>query len=623
MIDNFMSRSMHHMKTAMHVLQNTCDCLSSTLYSRINSGSVNEEDMTNISLLQDSTDHINEVNRMIQDITDLERLDQGHEYPLICGKVNLKSFGLALIAKTPNVSENVEVALELLNGGPAIIESDLVVLTRILGRLMENAVQATQKGTITLRIGYNQGRCTFTVIDSGPGVNTEDNNKVTDGALPGIFQKYHQEIIPEEPMDVDQATDLRKRIEDGITSHKKNGLGIGLATSYHLVRALGSDLRYSSRPGETVFWFSLPLKESMKIITTPLESQRIVKDVRTVSKSPTLSSAVKILPKKADLNQATIPQNLKLERVPFNVLVVEDTKSAAKLICMMLKRLECSSTHVEHGKEAIDLLRNTAPDMYNLILMDLRMPVMDGFEATKIIKDELKLKIPVIALTAETSFEVKNICEAIGFDGFHSKPLKRIQLKELVEKHKSSQAYLKAGGGCLDRHTQICASTSIEKLHNEERKHDFVDLKTAPVSKKMIASNGLKAMDKSSVLVVEDADSAAKLIRMMLTKLHCSSNRAENGKQAIDILRNALPGMYDLILMDIRMPVMDGLEATRIIKEELKLNIPIVALTGDNGMDIKEQCEKMGFDDFFAKPIRIPQIKKIIEKHALTHALCH
>eukprot|EP00593_Proboscia_inermis_P010488 CAMPEP_0171312788 /NCGR_PEP_ID=MMETSP0816-20121228/31412_1 /TAXON_ID=420281 /ORGANISM="Proboscia inermis, Strain CCAP1064/1" /LENGTH=66 /DNA_ID=CAMNT_0011798869 /DNA_START=1 /DNA_END=198 /DNA_ORIENTATION=- len=66
----------------------------------------------------------------------------------------------------------------------------------------------------------------------------------------------------------------------------------------------------------------------------------------------------------------------------------------------------------------------------------------------------------------------------------------------------------------------------------------------------MIASNGLKAMDKSSILVVEDTDTAAKLICMMLTKLNCSSSRAENGKRAIDILRDAIPGMYNLILMD-------------------------------------------------------------------------
>jgi len=632
MMDNFMSRSMHHMKTALHVLQHMCDSVSSDLYSRINGGSINSEDMTNISLLQDSTDHINDVNTMIQDIMDLERLDQGHEYELKLGQVDLKSFGLTVVAKAPNAPNNVEVALELTGGGPAIIESDVIVLTRILSRLMENAVQATHQGAITLRTGYNEDRCTFTVVDSGPGVNPNNTEEIKDGNLPSIFQKYHQQIIPEELLDINEATDLRQRIEDGISSHRKNGLGIGLATAYHLVLALGSDLRYSSRPGETVFWFSLPLKASINVTTTPLDSQRIVKDISMASPSagkalelPTLSSGdqqildVGKTPVKTPLaRQAIVNNNLKPKR-DFSVLVVEDTKSAAKLLCMMLKKLECSSTRAEHGKEALDILSNATPGMYNLVLMDLRMPVMDGLEATKIIKNEMKLDVPVIALTAESNLEIKNECEAIGFDGFHTKPIRRTQLKDLIEKHKSSTAYLKAGGESLDIHTQICTSTNIENMTNRTRTHSYPGLTASPIPKKMIASKGLQAMDKSSILIVEDTDTAAKLTHMMLTNLNYSSSRAENGKRAIDILRNAMPGMYSLILMDIRMPVMDGLEATRIIKNELKLEIPIVAVTGDMGTNTKQKCHELGFDGFYTKPLKVHDLSSIVQKYALCH----
>lgn len=247
------------------------------------------------------------------------------------------------------------------------------------------------------------------------------------------------------------------------------------------------------------------------------------------------------------------------------------------------------------------------------------MPVMDGLEATKIIKNEMKLTIPVVALTAESSSEIKKKCEVIGFDEFRTKPMRRIQLKDLIEKYKSSTAYLKTGGDSLDLHMKTVASAEVNVL-NTKRKNFYPDY--SPLTKKMIASSmvaskGLKAMDKSSILVVEDTDTAAKLICMMLAKLNCSSLRAENGKKAIDILHDAIPGMYDLILMDIRMPVMDGLEATRIIKNELKLDIPVVAVTGDTGSETKLKCEEIGFDGFCTKPLKMTELNSIIQKHAV------
>jgi CheY-like chemotaxis protein len=116
------------------------------------------------------------------------------------------------------------------------------------------------------------------------------------------------------------------------------------------------------------------------------------------------------------------------------VLVVEDTDVSASLICMHLRKLLCGSHRAENGEVAIEMLRS-APDvnMYSLILMDLRMPVMDGFEATKIIKRSWN--IPVVALTGETSDEHQRRCDEIGFDDYTTKPLKRPQLKDLLHKY--------------------------------------------------------------------------------------------------------------------------------------------------------------------------------------------
>jgi CheY-like chemotaxis protein len=128
----------------------------------------------------------------------------------------------------------------------------------------------------------------------------------------------------------------------------------------------------------------------------------------------------------------------------------------------------------------------------------------------------------------------------------------------------------------------------------------------------------VKASMPFSVLIVEDIDICARLLGMQLNKdiMNCSTRRAENGQVALDILRNSMPGQFDLILMDLRMPVMDGLEATKLIREELKMtDIPILALTGETRDDIQSECEGIGFTEFFSKPLPKAKLEETINKY--------
>jgi hypothetical protein len=111
---------------------------------------------------------------------------------------------------------------------------------------------------VALQIGYKAGHCTFYVVDTRTGVGVEEQAPTPTGTLPRIFQWYHQQFIPEETTDFDKAVSLRKKPEVGISSSQKNGIGIGLSVSYHLVLASGGDLHFSLSPGTTKFWFSLP-----------------------------------------------------------------------------------------------------------------------------------------------------------------------------------------------------------------------------------------------------------------------------------------------------------------------------------------------------------------------------
>ena len=103
---------------------------------------------------------------------------------------------------------------------------------------------------------------------------------------------------------------------------------------------------------------------------------------------------------------------------------------------------------------------------------------------------------------------------------------------------------------------------------------------------------------------------------MQLQRMNCSTYRAENGQVAVDLLRRASPGTFDLVLMDLRMPVMDGLDATRLIKNNLQLrDLPVVALTGDMIEGCRAECEGIGFDDFVQKPMNKGKLEALINRY--------
>jgi len=104
----------------------------------------------------------------------------------------------------------------------------------------------------------------------------------------------------------------------------------------------------------------------------------------------------------------------------------------------MLARAGCTSEIACDGRRAVSALEN--PNSFDLVLMDLRMPGMDGFEATKIAKRRLRVTVPIVAVTAESSFETREKCEDVGFDDFAPKPIKLQSLLRLLERHLASIA---------------------------------------------------------------------------------------------------------------------------------------------------------------------------------------
>mmetsp|Transcript_3814 Transcript_3814/g.6360 ORF Transcript_3814/g.6360 Transcript_3814/m.6360 type:complete len:715 (+) Transcript_3814:122-2266(+) len=443
-LDNFMSRSIHHLRTPLHLMQTTCELIADTLrtsnFPPTNRGAIDDC----LKLISDAHNNIDSAVSLADDISALVRLDQGNELEIKREAIVLAQFGKQMLALVPEASPGVRMSLKLDGGGASVIFSDRSVLEKILCHLLRNATTATKEGSVELSIGYMNGLCTITVIDTGSGI-TDSELRSNDSAakLPPIFQRYHRELLPEDTKDFEEASSVRGKIENTIKSAEKNGLGIGLSLSYYLVQSLGGELRYSSKPGLTKFWFSLPKSvEQPEELGSGLFVRGTQSGVCNERKSqPTAQNENKSQPTaqvEMQLNEARkvdIAQSgLRATDRP-SVLVVEDTALCAKLLCKILSKFDCATTCAENGQVAIDILRKAPAGMYSVILMDLRMPVVDGITATRIIKEELKMTTPIIALTAETGIGIKAECVGAGFDEFFNKPVNRLELKKAISKY--------------------------------------------------------------------------------------------------------------------------------------------------------------------------------------------
>lgn len=481
-LDSFMSRVLQHIRNPLHVLVNSHSLVKSNV---IDLGGSRES----LRVLEEAGTLLDETTALTDDVADLVRLDHGSELKVCMERIDLKALGVRVLRAVPPPRSGVALTLELgpnphgptkdlLNveqitswlgfgsasssgksaEGPAAVNSDGALIGRALGHLLKNSSQRTESGSITLKIGYAHDRCIFAVHDTGPGLPT--------GAEDKPFQRYfHHALLDDEIKDFDAAMAQREKLDEVLGTRTENGIGIGLNLTYHLVQALGGELRFESKPGQTIFWFALPADASTGLSAPQLADERIpigaailaetTKNLETASlgadakndvddKVQRRSSKRKIEflpegPRKTPVYRAcSVAQRGAFHGTgPPLVLVVEDVDVCAKLLAIHLKKLNCITEIAENGKIAVDKLRNARPDMYSMVLMDIRMPVMDGIEATSIIKKELNLKVPVIALTGELDSELLERCKEVGFDDFRTKPLRRHELEEIIVKHAS------------------------------------------------------------------------------------------------------------------------------------------------------------------------------------------
>ncbi|WP_182026859.1 response regulator [Vibrio rotiferianus] len=312
------------------------------------------------------------------------------------------------------------------------------------------------------------------------------------------------------------------------------------------------------------------------IITQPLLGQRLTKALQVCMNRPSHLVDEQLLDTAMDSTK---------------ILIVDDNSVNQKIAGLHVKKAGFEFDLANDGQEAVSMYQSNA---YSLILMDCMMPIMDGFEATKRIreleKQTNKPYVPIVALTASVVDDDIQKCYDVGMNDYVPKPFKANVLKEKI---------VQAISFAMEAH-----------IKNPPPLVDFEPLPDEPLS--------TLPQKHERILLVEDNTVNQKVASLLLSKAGYQFEIAENGQVAVDMFQQDRG--FDIILMDCMMPIKDGFEATREIRQFEQdsglSKTPIIALTASVVDDDIQRCFDSGMDAYVPKPIRkeklIHQIESII-----------
>ncbi|MBQ7153047.1 MAG: response regulator [Clostridia bacterium] len=266
---------------------------------------------------------------------------------------------------------------------------------------------------------------------------------------------------------------------------------------------------------------------------------------------------------------------------PIDILVVDDDPVLIETATDTIESLGASAEKAGSGPEALEIIRSRQKTgkNYDIVIVDWKMAGMDGVETAKQIRSEFGNSVPILLVSAYDWSEIETSLPDIGINGFISKPLFRSTLYEKINEILGVEA------GAI------------------ESEDDYADLAG------------------TNVLVAEDNEINWEIIHTLLEMYGIGSERAENGSVCVEKLNAAREDEFDLVFMDIQMPVMNGIDATKAIRkfENRRIaQIPIIAMTADAFSENISECLNAGMNGHIAKPVDIKivirEIRKIKEK---------
>jgi signal transduction histidine kinase/DNA-binding response OmpR family regulator len=460
---------------------------------------------------------------IINDILDFSKIEAGKlEFDVVDFDLrNAVEETLELLTDRAG-AKNIEFASLVYCDVPTALRGDPGRLRQVLTNLIGNSLKFTENGevVVTAEREFEDDRSMmvrFSIRDTGIGIS--------DGIQKRLFQAFTQ--------------------ADGSTTRKYGGTGLGLSISKQLVELMGGKIGVSSEPGKgSTFWF-----------TASFEKQ---------------STAAAELSSQLD----------SFEHV--RALIVDDNATNRKILSHQLSSWDMIHNQAESGPQALELMKAAAAhgEAYDLVLMDLLMPGMDGFALAKAIKADSRISHARLVLLTSAGGRDGVRSRAADISAFLSKPVRQSQLLDCL----SSVMNTSISGTADLGHSTLANNHSLPKA---------------------------KKMSDKLILLAEDNIVNQKVAIRQLQQLGYRADAVANGREAIEAL-SRIP--YDLVFMDCQMPEMDGYEATAEIRrsEADCKHIPIVAVTAHALDRDRQKCIDAGMDDYITKPVKVEELRRVL-----------
>ena len=451
---------------------------------------------------------------IINDILDFSKMDADKMHiektPFYLDEV-LENVTNSIALKTEE--KHLELLFDIDHHIPEPLIGDPLRLSQIFLNLANNAVKFAEEGEVLLRIKLIDVSTTIVKLES----SIEDRGiGISEANVKKLFKSFTQ--------------------ADSSTTRRYGGTGLGLAISKRLVKLMGGDIWVKSELGQgSTFTFTAQFERA------------------TTQEQPNKIQSLNIKGKRA--------------------LVVDDNSIARLVLEKLLNGLGYQTDLAENGVQALDKINAASKiQAYDLVLLDWKMPIMDGIEAAKkISEDYSQEERPIVIIVTAFGSESMLISSETDqyIDAFLTKPLIRSTLVSILARIKG------------------VASTQENLQQSRSLKHE----------------NALATLCGARILLVEDNEINQELAAELLRTNGMRVSVANNGQEALDILEEY---QFDGVLMDCQMPIMDGYQATELLRLQPRFkDLPILAMTANAMISDKEKVLSVGMNDHIAKPIDV------------------
>lgn len=360
-----------------------------------------------------------ELLELINEVLDLSKIEAGrmeiHEAPM-----NVRDFSneIKIMFEAQATERNLTFEVKVDAGLPQVISTDHKRVYQVIKNLCSNAVKFTHEGGITVK---------FKRPKSLPNINEDLDVKDT----LAISVNDTGEGIPQDKLELIFQAFTQV---DGTTTRKYGGTGLGLTISRELAQLLGGGISVESHEGKgSTFTLYIPMKSAEMT-----EKDEVDSASESVAE-PFIQNTEKVLkprgrkPEKESAPEPTAEPEETFEPLNAKVLIVDDDIRNIYALTALFERHQCEVVSVENGEEALNMISKRGD--FDFIIMDMMMPVMDGYTATRKLKANPDFHIPIIALTAKAMPEDEGKCLRAGADEYLAKPVKRTELIPIVKKH--------------------------------------------------------------------------------------------------------------------------------------------------------------------------------------------